>query len=206
MLDFVPLTAGNFSEFEHHIMASEEVFPENIRESAESYLEALQQEGSLGLVARLDSFYVGNVVGFSPDAEQCELLRLDRSHIAAADLLYLFNIVTLPAYQGRGFGRELLRRFLAQARAAGFRKVGGHFRGNGSLKNFKTLGGEELGCFEDWFGTGERYTYGELSLCPPPGGLEPCVAQGERSATGHGEKGGIAFRLESAPCAPASLR
>jgi ribosomal protein S18 acetylase RimI-like enzyme len=164
VLDFVPLTAKNFPQFEQDILTSEELFPVDIRESAESYLAALRQEHSLGVIARHHCLYVGNAVGFSPDAEQCEILRLDKVQTAATDLLYLFNIVTLPAYQGRGFGKELLRIFLDSARSAGFKKVGGHFRGNGSLKNFRCLGGEELGVFDDWFGTGERYTYCELDL------------------------------------------
>jgi GNAT superfamily N-acetyltransferase len=163
MLDFIPLTDRNFPEFERDILASEELFPENLRESAVSYLEALSLPGALGLIARLDRVYIGNVVGFPPDGQQSRLLRLDEVP-AAGDLLYLFNIVTLPAYQGKGFGKEILRVFLEQAGAAGFRSVGGHFRGNGSLKNFRRLGGVELGIYEDWFGTGERYTYCELAL------------------------------------------
>jgi ribosomal protein S18 acetylase RimI-like enzyme len=163
VLEFVPLTLNNFHFYEPDIMASEEIFPEDIRETTEGYLEALAQERALGLIARLHDAYVGNALGFLPDARQCEILRLDPA-TAADDLLYLFNIVTLPAYQGRGFGKELLKIFLEKARDAGFKRVGGHFRGNGSLKNFRCLGGEQLGTFEDWFGTGERYTYCELGL------------------------------------------
>lgn len=57
---------------------------------------------------------------------------------------------------------------MARAAAQGFRKIGGHFRGNGSLANFKRMGGRELAAFDDWFGTGERYLY-----CEPAPGLIP---------------------------------
>ena len=102
---------------------------------------------------------MGNVVGFRPCKDACETLKLHEVHESVEDLIYLFNIVTLPEFQNQGFGKKLLRAFLDAVKAAGFRKVGGHFRGNGSLKNFKLLGGKELGRFENWFDTGEAYTY-----------------------------------------------
>jgi ribosomal protein S18 acetylase RimI-like enzyme len=164
VLEIAPLTAGNFAAYENNIIASEEVFPTNIRETAEDYLDALRQERALGLVGHLASQYVGNVVGFQPVGPQVSILRLDEVRTSADDLIYLFNIVAMPEFQGQGLGRKLLEAFLGQSREAGFKKVGGHFRGNGSLKNFRSLGGEELAAFDDWFDTGERYTYCELSL------------------------------------------
>jgi len=164
MLDFHPLTADNFLRFEADILRSEILFPEEIRESSEDYLRALRQEPSVGLVARFAADYVGNVVGFAPDDAQCRELRLGEVGVDRGGLVYLFNIVTLPDFQGQGVGRRLLGEFLAVAAARGFRRVGGHFRGNGSLANFKRLGGRELAGFDDWFGTGERYLYCELDL------------------------------------------
>jgi GNAT superfamily N-acetyltransferase len=164
MLDYVPLTAHNFAYFEQDVMASEAIFPPEIRESAAGYLDALRQDRALGIVARLGRQYAGNAVGFRPDAEQVTLLRLDEIGNPVADLIYLFNIVMMPGFQGKGLGKALLHTFLDRAQQAGFRKVGGHFRCNGSLKNFKTLGGEELGAFDNWFDTGERYIYCELDM------------------------------------------
>jgi ribosomal protein S18 acetylase RimI-like enzyme len=167
VLEFAPLTAGNFPEYAADILASEEIFPVDIRETAEDYLEALSQERAVGLVAHIARRYVGNVVGFHPAGRQIALLRLDEvpaPGAPAVDLVYLFNIVAMPEFQGQGMGRKLLQAFLGRAREKGFKKVGGHFRGNGSLKNFKDLGGEELAGFDNWFGTGERYMYCELIL------------------------------------------
>ncbi|MDH5299529.1 MAG: GNAT family N-acetyltransferase [Desulfobulbaceae bacterium] len=149
MLDFHPLTVENFRCFEEHILRSEAVFPEAIRESSADYLSALKRERSIGLVAHLAKDYVGNVVGYAPCPEQRRELRLSEAGAEKSGLVYLFNIVTLPDYQGQGLGRRLLGEFLEVARANGFRKVGGHFRGNGSLANFRRLGGRELAAFED---------------------------------------------------------
>ena len=164
MLDFLPLTAQNFPEHEKDIMASEEIFPANIRETSEDYLEALQQERALGLLGRYGQNYLGNVVGFAPGGRLRTELRLDEVSPADGQLIYLFNIVTMPEFKGTGYGRRLLEAFLDEARQAGFCRVGGHFRGNGSLKNFKSLGGVELAGFDNWFDTGERYLYCELAL------------------------------------------
>ncbi|MFH7320992.1 GNAT family N-acetyltransferase [Desulfurivibrio sp. D14AmB] len=144
MLEFQPLSAANFSQYQEDILRSEELFPAAIRETGEDYLAALGQQAALGLVAHRQGSYVGNVVGFSPDAEQQDQLRLPHLAPGTADLLYLFNIVTMPQFQGLGYGRQLLNEFCLPARQAGFARISGHFRGNGSLKNFTALGGRPL--------------------------------------------------------------
>lgn len=164
MLEFQPLTAGNFPAHAADILRSEEIFPEALRETGEDYLVALKQRAALGLVAHHRGRYVGNVVGFNPDRRQRRVLRLDHLPPKGDDFLYLFNIVTMPEYQGQGCGRHLLQEFCNQARQAGFSRINGHFRGNGSLKNFTALGGRPLAHCENWFATGECYTYCELQL------------------------------------------
>lgn len=164
MLDFVPLSVDNFERYEADILRSEEVFPEAIRETSSDYLNVLQGDGSIGLVARWGREYAGNAVGFVPGEDDWRELLLAEAGAAESGLVYLFNIVALPGFQGQGVGRSLLEEFMALSLSKGFRKIGGHFRGNGSLANFKRMGGRELAAFDDWFGTGERYLYCELSL------------------------------------------
>ncbi len=160
MLDLVDLTSTNFDRFQYHIMASEEIFAEEMRESRDDYLDALMQSGAMGIVAFHEDCYVGNVLGFSPAGDYCRQLQLEGS----SELIYLFNIVTMPQFQNQGFGRELLHNFIGRAADGGFSRLGGHFRGNGSLKNFISLGGRPLSEYANWFGSGETYTYCELEL------------------------------------------
>jgi len=164
MLEFHPLTADNFQRFESLVMASEEIFPENIRETPESYLDALNQEGGVAFLAYCDREYAGNVVGFPPGKEQQQTLRLDETGTETDGLIYLFNIVTMPHLQGRGVGKEMLRHFLTRCCTAGFSKLGGHFRNNGSLSNIVKFGGKVVATLDDWFETGEAYCYCELDL------------------------------------------
>jgi len=164
MLEYTRLTSSNYARHEADSMASEEIFPEDIRENSETYLEAVSRPGSLGFVAHRQGEYAGNVVGFPPCQDQQRLLRLDELETDCEGLIYLFNIVAMPQFQGQGVGKQMLRHFLTSASSVGFKRVGGHFRGNGSLKNFICLGGERLASFDDWFGTGESYDYCELKL------------------------------------------
>ena len=164
MVEFHCLTAKNYDHYEALIMASEEVFPENIRESSEAYREALSQDAVQAYIATCDGAYAGNVIGFSPCPVQQKQLRLLEMEISVDGLIYLFNIVAMPHFQGRGVGKGMLRYFLEQSHAAGFTRLGGHFRGNGSLNNFVKFGGEVLATFDNWFDTGESYCYCELVL------------------------------------------
>ena len=164
MLDYKDLTKENYRHLEPLVMASEEVFPENIRETSEAYFEALCQEGVQAFIAHCNGDYAGNVVGFPPCPIMQKELRLHEMEIDMDGLIYLFNIVAMPQFQGQGVGKQLLMRFLELSHAAGFSRVGGHFRGNGSLSNFARYGGETLATFDNWFDTGESYCYCELHL------------------------------------------
>ncbi len=164
MISFARLTTENYPHYETQIMTSEELFPEDIRETSEAYLDALNREGVHAFVAFCGQEYAGNVVGFPLCPEQSRILRFDEIDICHKGLIYLFNIVAMPDFSGGGAGKSLLRQFLSSARDAGFSRVGGHFRGNGSLHNFLKAGGRILGTFDNWFGTGETYTYCEVDL------------------------------------------
>jgi GNAT superfamily N-acetyltransferase len=164
MLEFSPLDRHNYLRYEQEIMASEKIFPENIRETSENYQEALCQAGVVAFVASVQGSYAGNVLGFQPLGEQRSLLRLAEIDICVDKLIYLFNIVALPEFKGAGVGMGLLNRFLEDSRKNGFLRAGGHFRGNGSLHNFTQRGGEVLATFDNWFDSGETYSYCELHL------------------------------------------
>lgn len=164
MLKFTPLTRQNYCFFEECILLSEQLFPENIRETSESYRDALCQPGAVACIASVDGVYAGNVIGFNPTTDMQQLLRLHELDTELDELIYLFNIVSLPKFKGSGVGMGLLNQLLINSKRGGFSRVGGHFRGNGSLQNFTQCGGEILANFDNWFDTGETYSYCELQL------------------------------------------
>ncbi len=164
MIRVIRLTADNYPHHETQIMGSEELFSEDIRETTEAYLDALNRDRVQAFVAFCGHEYAGNVVGFPLCSEQSRILRFDEIDICHEGLIYLFNIVAMPAFSGIGAGKSLLHQFLTSAWKAGFDRAGGHFRGNGSLSNFLKIGGQVLGTFDDWFETGETYSYCEVDL------------------------------------------
>lgn len=164
LLDFSYLTYENLGTHLDDIMASEQLFPEDIRETPEGYADALGHDKAIGLIASLRGVYVGNILGVSPSDEMSEILRLHEVETVRAGLIYIYNVATMPEFHSKGFGRELLAVFLNKAHEAGFERVGGHFRNNASLKNFVNFGGRQMGVFDNWFDTGESYVYCELPL------------------------------------------
>lgn len=169
MLRFERFSLINLEGYLPSILRSEEVFPADLRETAESCREALGRDRGFGLALYDSDDYAGNAIGFGIAGPAYRDLGLDAFRPMDTSVVYLFNIVTLPEFRGRGHGKRLLAEFCDRAAMEGFTTLAGHFRDNGSLKNFLEIGGVELGRVEDWFGTGETYAYCERALEIPAG-------------------------------------
>ncbi|HII71437.1 TPA: GNAT family N-acetyltransferase [Candidatus Woesearchaeota archaeon] len=168
MLTFKHITLDNLQEFAGFIVSSEMNYPSDIRTTIDDFSYILEDE-NIFLVALLDGRYVGNVVGYPLTKND-----MDEDCFAGQDpennrIMYLFNIVVDPVFQGRGFGSILLREFVRVSKEKGYEKVLGHFRQNGSLRLFEKEGGQRLKLEKDWEGCGEDYFFCELELaiCAP---------------------------------------
>jgi hypothetical protein len=78
--------------------------------------------------------------------------------------LYCFSNTVLPAFQKRGLGDVLKSHWLGLAAGQGFRAVYGHARPGASQGLNAKFGGQFLGDFPDWYGTGETYRLYRLGL------------------------------------------
>ena len=162
-LEIRELTLDNLNQYQELILASEGVFHPELREDLEGIVEVLSSNGAIGKVACLDGKYIGNVLGFSPTEEQIqemELLGLKPDPKS----IYVSNFVINPEFQGRGYGTQLLSKFIEEASTRGYNKLEGHFRNVISLTVAKKLGANEVEVFPDWFETGEAYTHCRLDL------------------------------------------
>ncbi|HII72084.1 TPA: GNAT family N-acetyltransferase [Candidatus Woesearchaeota archaeon] len=174
-LRFVDLNRENFDRFEPLLSGSELVYPESIRSVREDFLEMLEEpvaflafsdEEDDHAAGRDDSDdgddddYVGNVLGCALTPEEV----IEYGVRGKGRILYLFNIVVDPGFQGRGVGKSLMAEFLRRAKKHGYDVVAGHFRKNASLSLFKRFGGKEIQLHTDWEGTGEDYVYCEIDL------------------------------------------
>jgi GNAT superfamily N-acetyltransferase len=154
MLSFEDLGAGDWEKYGDSILQSEGVFPEGIRTPKEDFIEVLDDGDGVAKVALMDSAYVGNVFGYRIAPDDFEYYGL---HDVPKDakIIYLFNIVVNPDYQGKGYGKRLLWEFIKAAKAKGYGYVAGHFRQNGSLKLIKAFGAKEEGVCRNWENIGE---------------------------------------------------
>ena len=149
------ITASNRELYADGAASLEEVYPEELRSDRADILEMFSMEGCVAYVALADGKVAGAVFGFPPDAEKISSYSL--FDIARGGDIYLESITVGPSLQGQGAGLALIRAFADGAKAAGFRRIVGHFRKNGSLHLAKKLGGIEIRTEHDWFGTGEDF-------------------------------------------------
>jgi len=162
-LEFKNLTLENLASYEQEILASEQLFHENLREDSESIRETAECRGYIGFVALLGGKYIGNIQGFCPtqeDIDEMELLGVKED----PEAIYIGNFVINPEHQGRGYGSQLLTEMIRSARDARFRRLEGHFRNGASVHIVKKAGAEEIETHDDWFKTGEPYTHCRIAL------------------------------------------
>ena len=160
-------SADTLDRFLPDLLRTEQVFPEDLRETPESIREAMARPGAFGLALFDGGDFAGNGIAFGLDEATWRDLHIDRFRDFDPSVAYLFNIAVLPDFQGRGFGKLLLMEIRERTQELGFTVLAGHFRDNASMGNFLAIGGRDLGEVADWFGTGETYHYGELALVAP---------------------------------------
>lgn len=149
------VNSSNLESLAGGIAALELIYPENLRSDRDDIAEMLSLEGSVAFAALSDGIVAGAVFGFPPDEEKVEDYFL--SDIVRPGDIYLESITVGEALQGQGMGLRLIRAFADGAREAGYRRIVGHFRRNGSLALAKKIGGAEVRIERDWFGTGEEF-------------------------------------------------
>ena len=149
------ITRTRVEQFAGGIAALESIYPEELRCDGDDIIGMLSLEGSVAYAALSDGSVAGAVYGFAPDDEKIEDYFL--SDIVRPGDIYLESITVGASLQGQGMGLSLIRAFADGAREAGYRRIVGHFRRNGSLALAKKIGGTEVRTECDWFGTGEEF-------------------------------------------------
>jgi GNAT superfamily N-acetyltransferase len=157
------LDSSTWAIYRSALLDSELLFPPHLRGDAEFYEFILDRPGSVVLIGEVQKQFAGAILAFRPNPETCEEYRLAGSLADSPAYLYIESLVVLPAYRGEGLARWLLDALFEVARAAGVRRCGGHFRSGASLHLFLALGGKALVSCPDWQGSGETYTYSEVS-------------------------------------------
>ena len=166
VLSFEDLTLESWENLKEKILRLELVFPEQLRAEEEEYLATLKEPDYVAKVARLNSEYIGNIVGSNArhmiDLDLYDELRDDTE--LKEKTIHVVNVVIDALYQGHGFGTKLVQEFILEARKKGYDWLVGFFRPNNSLPLVRKFGAREISVHEDWYETGEDYVFCELDL------------------------------------------
>lgn len=163
ILTFKELTRDNFKDYQDYILLYEQIYPEKIRSSQEDYIEMLLDDESIALVLEVDSRYAGSILGCPLEEEDRKLFNINIP-LENTKVIYLYNIIIAPEYQGKGLGYGLLKEFIRVVKEKGYYVLVGHFRPNGSATLIKKFGGEVKQVWSNWEDSGEDYLYCELDL------------------------------------------
>lgn len=154
-LEFIRVDKTNFGKFSSFISLSEEVFPESLAMSLDEYEDIASSDKSVCFVLFSGKDYVGNVFGCYLEEE---FLGIEADPLFS-DCIYLFNLVVLPSFQGKGFGFLLIKKFIEYSKMEGFKFISGNFRINGSYKLAKKFDVVFEKVVENWEGSGEDFVY-----------------------------------------------
>ena len=78
--------------------------------------------------------------------------------------IYCYSNTVLPKFQWKGFGSILKAHWLGILKQMGALTVIGHARPGSSLAINKKFGADLGPVFDDWYGTGESYTFYRMTL------------------------------------------
>ena len=162
-MDLDNLTLENCEKYLPFILESEKKFPESIRLDSDQLLRILRGDRPIAKVARHNSRYIGNVLSFCPSEDDIEELDL-KGVTHDPGLLYLYNFVIIPEFQGKVFGKAIFQDLVDTAKTRGYATLEGHFRRNASLHIVQSAGAEMTGIYPNWCDTGEEYVHCRLRL------------------------------------------
>lgn len=155
MISLHTITRENLSRYAKGISALESTYPEELRADESSVLEMLSDDEAIAIVALSGDTVAGAVYGFSLSEEEIEEYNL--SEVASDGDIYLESITVDESVRGKGVGYQLIAAFADEAYKAGFSRIVGHFRQNGSFALAKKIGGKVLHREADWYGSGEDF-------------------------------------------------
>lgn len=162
-VSFVRLNANNWDLYKEDVMQSEQMFEESLRTDEEEYAAMMANSEAISLVLMVDGQYAGSAVTKKIQLEdRKELHLLDIPETPAT--LYLHNFVIDAVWQGKGLGKTLMHALTAELKSFRIQKLNGHFRQNGSLATLLKMGGKIIKEEPNWFETGEKFSYCELTI------------------------------------------
>lgn len=87
------------------------------------------------------------------------------AHLEEAGTLYVETFNVRPEFQGRGYGKMLLKTFIEEANKKAFKFISGHFSDNGPSIHIAKKLGAKIRCTDvDYAGTGKTFHYAVIDI------------------------------------------
>jgi GNAT superfamily N-acetyltransferase len=160
-ISFVRLNYENFDSFKNIIEESEKIYPEELRTEINDYKEMVFEDNSIALLAYLDNKYIGNIIGCQSFEIELNNFKLSESKTKA---IYIYNLLIVPEFQGKGYGKLLMQRFINIATKLNYNFIAGNFRKNGSYKIAKSFNPILEKITLNWEDSGEDFVYCLLKI------------------------------------------
>lgn len=149
------LTSEDWPLIEERVLALENIFHENLRETGETLKELFSSRDSLVIGAFRKNRLIGYMAG-TPLNNRAELPGAgDDPELGSGNSIYIDSFVVDKEFQGKGVGRNIEKMFLKQAGKMGYRFASSHIREEAAASKLPYV----LSRHPEWFGTGKTYLY-----------------------------------------------
>lgn len=155
-ISFVKLGCNNFDSFKILIEESEKIYPEELRTEINDYKEIVCEKDSISFLVYIDNKYAGNIIGCQPSESD---LNDSSQNIPSGRIIYVYNLLIIPEFQGKGYGKKLMQKFIETAVKLNYKYIAGNFRLNGSYKIAKSFNPIFEKVTHNWEDSEEDFVY-----------------------------------------------
>lgn len=113
------------------------------------------------IVITVDKKYCGYVLGGFPSLPEVLDYKIE---FIEEKPIYLYSLVVDKKYRDKGYGKELLIKFIEEAKRQKYTTLYGHYCKNSSLKTIMSFGAEIIDKEDNWEGTKETFIFCKLKL------------------------------------------
>ena len=136
------------------------VFPRGLWWTPKNFIDSLKDEKHIARLATIDGKFAGFSFGLYdkvPDEALGKTPKLKK-------VIHLYYIFLDRPYLHSGYGYQLLTDFVEKAQSRGYRTLTVFAKRGPSLKNLQKIGARRMKIFENFYGTGETYTFCAMEL------------------------------------------
>ncbi|MFP4403166.1 MAG: GNAT family N-acetyltransferase [Nanoarchaeota archaeon] len=155
-LKLIQINMLNFNEYKDLIKNSEKIYSKKLRTSITDYKKIIFEKNSITFILFYHENYVGNIIGCSPIND----IKINNYGVIKKEkIIYIYNILVLPYFQGLGYGNKLFEKFVNKAIEQKYEYVSGNFRLNASYKIIKKYNIIYEKKIKNWENSNEDFMY-----------------------------------------------